>query len=403
MRPVLLLRLPSAPASAIAWLACDDGQPVARGSDALNEAAAHAGGRRIVALVPGDSVLLTRVAVPSRKPHHIRQAVPFLLEEQLAADVASLHFAIGPRTADGSVAVAVVDRALLTQWLATLVEAGLDPDVLLPEPLALPDPGANWVLAGDDTRLLLRSGPLAGCALDRDALPQLLRAALAEAAVAPASITLCGVAAAELEACGDGLPELRVSSAPDLATLLARHAADGPDPLDLRQGPFARFQERQVAWRDWRRPLLLAVCLLLLLFGQRGWQVQQLERESARLQAELAATLQATFPDITRVVDPEAQMRQRLEQLRSAGGDDRFLELLAAAADALAEEPGWQLAGLSYQEGALRLQLRMPDFDHFERLRGRFAARTGVVAEVGSLGSVDGAVRGSVTVRGAGA
>lgn len=403
MRSVLLLRLPSAPASAIAWLACDDGRPVARGSDALDEAAAHATGRRIVALAPGASVLLTRVAVPSRKPHHIRQAVPFLLEEQLAADVATLHFAIGPRAADGSVAVAVVDRELLAQWLATLAEAGLDPDLLLPEPLALPDPGDGWVLAGDDTRLLLRSGVLAGCALDRDALPLLLRAALAEAAVAPASITLCGVAAAELAACGDDLPELRASSAPDLATLLAHHAADGPGSLDLRQGPFARVQERPVAWRDWRRPLLLAACLLLLLFGQRLWQVQQLERESARLQAELAGTLQATFPDITRVVDPVAQMRQRLERLRGAGGDDRFLDLLAAAADALAEEPGWQLAGLSYQEGALRLQLSMPGFDHFERLRGRFAARAGVAAEVGSLGSVDGAVRGSVTVRGAGA
>ena len=395
----LLLRLPRDPGAAIAWLACDNGDVVARGGDALVEAPAHAVDRRLIALVPGDCILLTRVAVPSRKDHHIRQAVPYLLEEQLAADVNSLHFAIGPRDADGMVAVAVVDRELLATWLETLITAGLEPEAMIPETLALPEPEAGWVLAADDTTVLLRSGDLSGYAMDRDAAPALLRMALADAVNAPASITLCGIEPDELLAEGSDLPKLHSATAADLPTLLAHHAPGGPCDLDLRQGPFARADENTVTWHDWRRAAALAACLLLLLFGQRWWQLHQFESESARLESELAATLTSTFPDITRVVDPVAQMRQRLARLRGGDSDGRFLDLLAASGNALAKEQGWQLAGLNYRDGTLQLQLRMPGFDHFERLRGRFVASDGVTAEIGSLGSVEGEVRGSVTLR----
>jgi general secretion pathway protein L len=377
----LLLRLPRDPGVAIAWLACDDGDVVAQGADALVQATAHAEDRQLIAMVPGDCVLLTRVAVPSRKDHHIRQAVPYLLEEQLAADVNSLHFAIGPRDADGTVAVAVVDRELLATWLDTLITAGLEPEAMIPETLALPDPEAGWWLAADDTIVLLRRGELAGYAMDRDAAPALLRMALADAEIAPASISLCGIEPDELLTGDDELPELHPAAAADLPTLLAHHAPADPCDLDLRQGPFARARENSVTWHDWRRAAALAACLLLLLFGQRWWQLQQLESESARLEGELAAT------------------RQRLARLRGGGSDGRFLDLLAASGNALAKEQGWQLAGLNYRDGTLQLQLRMPGFDHFERLRGRFVASDGVTAEIGSLGSVEGEVRGSVTLR----
>jgi len=403
MAAQLLLRLSSDPDAAIAWLACDDGRIVTQGADALTEALPHAGERQIIALAPGESVLLTRVTVPSRKPHHIRKAVPYLLEEQIAADVTSLHFAIGPRDADGTVAVAVVDRGLLAHWLETLITAGLEPEALIPEPLALPDPETGWLLAAGDTTVLLRSGTCAGCAMERDALPLLLRTALADTVTAPASITLCGIEPDELKAAAGELPDLRSAEVNDLATLLAHRAPDSPCPLDLLQGPFARVQDTPMTWRNWRRASALAACLLLLLFGQRWWQVQHLATESTRLEGELATTLQTAFPDITRVIDPVAQMRQRLEQRRGASNDGGFLDLLAASGDALAQEPDWQLAGLDYRNGTLQLQLRMPGFDHFERLRGRFVGNDGVTAEIGSLGSVDGEVRGSVTLREPGA
>ena len=401
MTGLLLLRLPADPGAPIPWLADDGAGPVARGDDALAGAATHAAGRRVVALAPATCVLLNRVAVPSRKPHHIRQAVPFLLEERLAAEVATLHFAIGPRDADGEVAVAVTERTRLARWLEALAAAGLDPDAVVPEQLALPPADAGWVLAADAGEVLLRTGPQAGAALERTALPLLLAAARTGAAAPPASLTLYGVEAHELGDASDAECELLPQPfADDLLALLARHVPRGPCPLDLRQAAFARTEPARLHWRDWRLPLALAASLVLLLLGQRAWEVHDLDAESARLAATQATLLRETFPGLTRVVDPEAQMRQQLARLRGRG-DARFLDLLDASAGALAQEPGWQLSGLSYRDGALQLQLQMPGFDHFERLRDRFATGTPPLqAEVGSLGSVEGQVRGSVTLRG---
>lgn len=398
----LLLRLPDDPAAPVAWLACDAGRVTASGTDALAEGALLADGRRVIAIAPGSSVLLTRAAVPSRKPQHIRRAVPFALEERLAADVASLHFAHGLREADGTVPVAVIDRALLDAWLTTLDAAGLAPEALLPEPLALPQPDGSWLLACDAERAVLRCGSHVGYALDRDEVTALLRGALAESDGPSPELTLCGVDPDDLGMLRGQFAALSTAEAPDFESLLASASAEQP-AIDLLQGEFARQADGGSRWQDWRQPLALAACLLVLLFGERLWQVQQMGAESARLEAQMHAILRDSAPGITRIVDPVAQLRQQLEARRGGAGGARFLDLLATSGEALAAESNWQLASLNYRDGTLQLQLRMPGFDHFERLRGRFATLAGVEAEIGSLGSVEGEVRGSVTLRKPGA
>ena len=402
MAALLLLRLPSDPEAAIAWLSFDDGRVTAHGEDVLAGGVALAEERRVIAVAPGSSVLLTRATVPSPKLQHIRRAVPFALEERLAADVTSLHFAHGPREIDGTVPVAVIERALLDGWLTALDAAGLAPEALLPEPLALPLPDAGWLLACEGNHALLRTALHAGFTLERDALELMLRRALAEHDGAPPELTLCGVDPADLGDLGGAFAALHAPGSHDYETRLAAGCA-APAALDLLQGDYARDTEETRRWHDWRRPLALAACLLVLLFGERLWQVQRLGAESARLDAQMHALLRESVPGITRIVDPLAQLRQQLETRRGGAGNARFLDLLATSGEALTAEAGWKLAGLNYRDGTLQLQLRMPGFDHFERLRGRFASLAGVEAEIGSLGSVEGEVRGSVTLKEPGA
>jgi len=72
-------------------------------------------GRRVVAFVPGVDVRLAMAQVPARQEKRILQAVPYALEDQLAEDVDTLHFAIqfdarGRRESD-PVPVAITSRA----------------------------------------------------------------------------------------------------------------------------------------------------------------------------------------------------------------------------------------------------------------------------------------------------
>ena len=134
MRESCLIRLRPAPLSdenaetaAVSWLS--SGLAARHGT--LGEAAADAQGRRIVVVVPGQDVLLTAAVVPSRNRQRIVEALPYILEDQLASDVDELHFAVGARVRDGTVPAAVVAHERMAHWLAQLRSVGIDPDELV--------------------------------------------------------------------------------------------------------------------------------------------------------------------------------------------------------------------------------------------------------------------------------
>src|SRR5579859_3923086 len=122
----LLLRLPRTPDQQATWLVVDS-RGVATGppqSGPLSLAAPRGAGRRICVLVPGTDVLVAEPELPTKAGTKLLQLVPYALEEQLADDIDDLHFAIGKRPPESTrTPVAVVTRALMDQWIATLKAA----------------------------------------------------------------------------------------------------------------------------------------------------------------------------------------------------------------------------------------------------------------------------------------
>ena len=109
MREYLFIRLDHNPSVEAAWVRVSESSvkadsllnektlEPAQGS--LEQAALEAAGCRVIVLVPGVDVVLTSAVVPSRNRQRIMSAIPYMLEDQLAEDVDSLHFAIGRRLA----------------------------------------------------------------------------------------------------------------------------------------------------------------------------------------------------------------------------------------------------------------------------------------------------------------
>lgn len=59
------------------------------------ELAAQVGGDRLLLVAPGETITLTVAQVPSRQRSARLKAIHFALEDNLAADVEELHFAVG--------------------------------------------------------------------------------------------------------------------------------------------------------------------------------------------------------------------------------------------------------------------------------------------------------------------
>src|SRR5687768_15689827 len=129
-----LLRLPREPDAVAAWMVADSSGRMAMPpqSGPLMQATPMASGRRVCVLVPGADVLLTDAEVPLKTAAaKIQQVVPFALEEQLAEDIEDLQFAVGKREGNSTrMPVAVVSRALIENWLASLRTVGISPDVM---------------------------------------------------------------------------------------------------------------------------------------------------------------------------------------------------------------------------------------------------------------------------------
>ena len=98
MSDTLLLRYPLGDSDVeCAWLRVDADAAVhsAPGSGSLTDAAAAADGARVVLVLPGDEVSLLRATLPPRSGKRVGALVPFALEDQLAAEIDTLHFAVG--------------------------------------------------------------------------------------------------------------------------------------------------------------------------------------------------------------------------------------------------------------------------------------------------------------------
>src|SRR5579863_5764186 len=158
----LILRLAHGQEEHVSWMAADaSGQPVsAPQSGTLLQAASAAAGRRLVVAAPSSDVLITEVELPVKSGVKLQQIVPYALEEQLAADIETLHFAVGARDEQsGRTRVAVVTRALMEQWVAGLQAAGLVAEQLCSEAELLPqNPGHVVILLEGDTLCLCRPG-----------------------------------------------------------------------------------------------------------------------------------------------------------------------------------------------------------------------------------------------------
>lgn len=359
----------------------------------LEEAAADAAGAKVVVIVPAEDVLLTHASVPGKKSRNVmRQAVPYLLEEQLADDVEGLHFSLGLVDGD-EVAVAVVARELLDEWLALLRDAGIAPHELIPETLALPLERDAWTLLADtEGRLLLRDGPQSGMAMDVANAQTILQAAIEGADEEKRPSTLAIYECGELHM---SLPDLDVemTRAPMREDILSLMVAgyQTTDTINLLQGHYSRRERIGQYWRPWKVPLGLVAALIVLQVTTTMFDYQRLSTEKARLWNEVLATYKQAFPKESNVPYPQRQMEEHLKRLRGGGSTSAasFSQLLAKSGQLFRDSSGLTLKRLSFKNGSLDVALVIGDLQKLDQLKQQLTTKTSLMVEIVSAASRD--------------
>jgi general secretion pathway protein L len=386
----LLIRL--APDGGLTWLRQGGAARAVASTPGAPPASVLAAVAEIVVLVPAADVVLTEATLSARNRMQLMQALPYAVEEQLLGSLEDLHFSAS-RGTGGTLGVAVVAKATLRGWLARLAEAGVRPDVVLPESLALRAAAQQASLLIDGDRAVARLAPWSAFACSLAELPGWLALAGPRHPLDVHDFRAAPALALPLH------PASYHERQRDPLAFLASGLA--AVPLNLLEGEFAPRHRHARGRRWWRVAAVLAVAVAVLAFAGLAADVLRLSRESARIDALSQDALRKAFPDIEAAqiarLGPEQLMRGRLERQHGGESSSGLLRMLAQVAPILGDSTRTQLRGIEYRNGVLEVALRAPDMTALDLVRERVTTIPGLKAELTAASpgadGVDGRVR----------
>jgi general secretion pathway protein L len=395
----LYLRLPSRAAfdSTAQWEAMGCPYALADGPGAIRQegvaalaqlSALTARASRVVMVVAASDVTLLRVNLPPMSAARQRAALPNLVEEELVTDPAEC-VVVGGALADGLRTVAVTQRAWLERMARIVLGSGHARIAAVPAQMCLPAPNDHVhgaVLEQDaDIEIALRTAPQEGLGLPL--LPDQFSTAAREAI--EAALTLAGARPLQLAVPQERFTAYQAAVAELGAAEHVTLTTDAWGPwiagamtagIDLATGLGAALAPK-MNWRPWRWPLVLAALLLLVNIVPLNIEWLRAKREYDMLRASMTQIYRSAFPNETVVVDPMAQMRQKLAAgRRNAGqaGPEDFTALAAAFGEAWSSAAGGNaptIAGLEYRDRSLTIKLRPDAQVPFDKVKAALSGR----------------------------
>lgn len=321
---------------------------------------------RLVAVVPGEAVSLHWLELPpGLAPAQAVAAARLMAADVSAQPVAEMHVAVGPEVeGEGARIVALVPAITMAGWLGRLQAHGLDPEMVILEPLLLPRPEEGFVRY-DGGPLPLFRGPQDAFSLEAD---------LAELVLAGSSVVTLG----------DG----------EFHSGLG--AAISNSPVNLRQGAFAKRRRWTLDWKLIRRLAMLALGILLVTLAIQVVNILRYTYAADVLEAEAGRVAARALPNAGTSNGP-ADMARRVTELGGGGAD--YGSMAAAVFAAIRDTPNVQLAGMTFgRGGTLQATLEADAPASVSAFQARLEA-SGFAVEAGPMRTAGGRPTAELTVR----
>lgn len=362
----------------------------------LAELAAELIGAEIVLVLPAEQVLLTSVQLPGKNQARLKQALPFALEEQLITDIDAQYFVLGPKLDEQQYAVAVISRVYLENILDSFRQVNIFPAKVLPESLLLPFTENGVSVVEDDERFIVRNGKYSGFACDKENISLMLGNIITNNTVA--KIDFYGTS----ENITENLGEIECTQHAAPAALISLLYHDTISGLELLPTRYINREKIDLKIKRWLPAVAMLLTGIMLQVSIQVYDYFDLKKQDAALQQTLEKIYRQAFPDARKIVDVEAQMRQRLEELRKRSGkaESGFTEMMVKSAPVLQQAPGLKLQALRYQNGQMDLELEVRDLDSLEQLKENLIKTGGWQVEIQSASSTENKVQGRLQVRG---
>lgn len=339
--------------------------------------------QRVVLLLAAADVTLRQMQIPPLSAARLKAALPNLMEDQLIGDAAECVMIAGrmPNTsgnAGGLHIVAAVQRSWLAILAKTLIAYGARQIIALPGQLclALPAGQSNSAAAAvneweGDIDLTMRLSEQDGFGVAVTAKDNSATTVIETLAtmLPHASITLY-VPQPALRGYQEAInpaapPDQPLKHINVLADSWSHWDASGQvTSLNLMTALGAAAANR-LDWRPWSWPVILAAAVLILNAAALNIDWWRMKNEANSLRMTLVQIYRTTYPKETVIIDPVAQMQQKIAAAKRNSGlanADDFTALIAVFGEAWATVAGTgkssAIAAIEYRDRSLYVRLK---------------------------------------------
>ncbi|PAJ73515.1 type II secretion system protein GspL [Pseudoalteromonas sp. NBT06-2] len=404
MSETLIIRLGHNQADKLHWLIYSDTEQEIIASGELQNAnelvnlTDKAVNRQFVALLPAADVQLKKVTLPAKFSRKLQQALPYIIEEELACDLDDIFIAIdepyqntkNSETQYG-IKVAILNKTWFETWLKCLADYQLSPQKIMPDALLLPYEIDKASAIALDNKWLVKTTDWQIAEVESDWLNTYISATKVDTLMHfTPSAQLSGI---------NGLTLESKESQFDLplvifAKQLKNHA------FNLLQGDYQVKKQSNIVRPAWRTPAIAASIALVLTLGLKGFQVYQLDQQVSVAKQNVIDQYKSAFPRAK--VRPhliKKQLKNRLKQLEGGSGAG-FLDLMNDLVIVFKEVENFEPDSLRYDKkrNEIRLRAKAKDFQTFGRVKS-ILENQGLEVSQGSLNNDGDNIVGEVKVR----
>jgi general secretion pathway protein L len=323
------------------------------------------------------------------------------MEDQVADDVDSLHFALGSKNKDDEYPVAVISHSTMERVMELCEEADIRPAEIVPETLALPELAAAsadmtvWSALLDNGRAVIRLGDQLGFATDPSMAGMMIEGASSQIGEEDViSLVVFRTSPTEQIDVPDNM-DLEIRPCDHRLALYATGLATAPH-INLLQGIYNPKKDFDKTWKPWRTSMALAVCLCAALFLGKWFDVRQLQKQEAELDAQIASAFEEALPD-ARMQRPRRQIQSALDNI-GALNTDGFTQRLSQIATSLSTQPQTELRTIGYRNGRFDLDLNTDAVPTLDALSAELEKRGTLAMSVQSANRENDVVRGRVRI-----
>ncbi len=395
----LIIRLASQPCQPISWLVFNDkdnevmASGVLKNSDELTLITDQAANRVVDVLVPGEDVGYFEVALPKANRRQAIKAVPYMLEDELASPVESMHFVYAKALGDVQ-GVYVCQHQKMTSWLGQLAIANIKTKHFLIDYLTLPAPAENVVSVLQlDKNILLRHGVNQGQTVEKSWLPIVLNELPKE-----------GTPTLEYVGLDEQLRNADYDWQEQSIILPMQQLALGSRKggINLLCGQYAQKDKTQSNhWQVWRTAVVAGVVALMVYFVDIYLQAQQLEQQRAVVKQQIESIYRQLNPGVKRVRTGlvKKQMTTQLAALGSSNQRDDMLAMLVTLNDAFKQVPTLKPLTIKYdnKRQEIRLQADAKNYQEFDKFKQILSRQYSVTP--GAINNDGNKVNGSLIIK----